>query len=163
MTEQLPLKSKAEIEIMRRASMIVFEVLQTLGELVKPGVTTWELNEKAGELTAKRGAKPAFLGYPSANKSVPPFPGVICASVNEVIVHGIPDKQPLKEGDILSIDYGCIHQGFFGDSAITVPVGKIRPLQCPGGFLFIQVQHGITLEYFTLVHFFHRSADLALP
>ena len=123
----IQLKTKAEIEIMRTANMIVFEVLQHLRTLVRPGVTTGELNRAAAELTSARGAKPAFLNYPSSSRSVPPFPGVICSSVNEAIVHGVPDEVPLKEGDIVSIDYGCQKDGFFGDSAITVPVGTVAP------------------------------------
>ncbi len=124
----IQLKSKAEIEIMRKAGMIVYEVLQVLREMVAPGVTTLDLDRKALELTEKAGAKPAFLNYPASNRKAPPFPGVICASKNDAIVHGIPDSVPLKEGDIISIDYGCTFEGFYGDSATTVPVGKIEPL-----------------------------------
>ncbi len=121
----IQLKSKDEIEIMRRANMIVYEVLNVLAEMVKPGVTTKELDQKAHELTLARGAKAAFLNYPGPSKQIVPFPGVICASVNDVIVHGIPNEVPLKEGDILSIDYGCCLEGYFGDSAVTVPVGTV--------------------------------------
>ena len=121
----IQLKSKAEIDIMRRANLIVFEVLQALREMVRPGVTTADLNAKAVEMTKAASAEPAFLNYPSANKGVAPFPGVICASVNDCIVHGLPDDKPLKEGDVVSIDYGCCYQGFFGDSAVTVGVGQI--------------------------------------
>lgn len=121
----IQLKSKSDIEKMRRACGIVREVLQALTEMVAPGITTADLDAKALELTKARGATPAFLGYPSANAGVKPFPGVICASLNEAIVHGIPNSRPLREGDILSIDYGCMIDGFFGDSATTVAVGKI--------------------------------------
>jgi methionyl aminopeptidase len=113
---------------MRRAGAVVYEVLHTLREMVAPGVTTRMLDEKALELTKKHRAKPAFLHYKSPNSDTPPFPGVICSSRNEVIVHGIPDDLPLKEGDIISIDYGCVLNGFYGDSAITVAVGQISPL-----------------------------------
>lgn len=123
----IELKTKAEIEIMRRANMIVYEVLQELRELVVPGVTTRDLDSKAKELTLAKGAKPAFLGYPSSTPGVPVFSGTICASKNEAIVHGLPEDVPLKEGDILSIDYGCNFDGFFGDSAMTVPVGAVTP------------------------------------
>ena len=119
------LKSKEEIELMRRANLIVYEVLQILREMTRPGITTAQLNERAIELTKKNKARPAFLGYPGASSSAPPFPGVICVSKNEAIVHGIPNDEPLVEGDILSIDFGCEYEGFYGDSAITVPVGKI--------------------------------------
>ncbi len=121
----IQLKSKAELDIMRRANMVVFEVLSELRQMVVPGVTTKDLDARAKELTAKHGVKAAFLGYPSNTKGVSPFPGVICASRNDEIVHGIPGTEPLEEGDILSIDYGCMCEGFFGDSALTVPVGKI--------------------------------------
>jgi len=121
----ITIKSKAELEIMRRANMLVHDVLSTLRSMIKPGVTTRELDRKASEMTEQAGARAAFLGYPSSAKGVQAFPGVICASLNEVIVHGIPNDEPLKEGDILSIDYGCQLEGFYGDSATTIPVGKV--------------------------------------
>ena len=121
----IELKTKAEIGLLRSANLIVRDVLEQLAALVRPGVTTRELDRVARELTSKAGAQPAFLDYPSPTRGVAPFPGVICASVNEVIVHGIPNDDPLKDGDILSIDYGCCYQEFFGDAAITVPVGVI--------------------------------------
>ncbi|MFN8390910.1 MAG: type I methionyl aminopeptidase [Bdellovibrionota bacterium] len=121
----IQLKTKAEIEIMRKANMIVFEVLQELAAMVAPGVSTKDLDRKAADLTKKHGAKSAFLGYPASSRSVPDFSGVICASRNEEIVHGIPNDKPLGEGDIISIDYGCVFEDFYGDSAVTVPVGKI--------------------------------------
>ncbi|MBP9839186.1 MAG: M24 family metallopeptidase, partial [Proteobacteria bacterium] len=121
----IQLKTKSELEIMRRANMIVYEVLQELAELAVPGVSTKDIDTKAAELTKSHGALPAFLDYPSGSSGVPAFSGVICASVNEAIVHGLPNSTPLKEGDILSIDYGCVFEGYYGDSAITVPIGKI--------------------------------------
>ena len=123
----IKLKNKAEIDIMRRANMIVAEVLETLTEMVSPGVTTADLDAKAKELTKKAGAEAAFLNYPAPHKGVPPFSGVICSSVNDVIVHGIPDDVPLKEGDIISVDYGCCLEGFYGDSARTIAVGDVSP------------------------------------
>ncbi len=123
----IQLKSKAEIELMRRANIIVRDVLALLVEMVKPGITTAVLDRKARELTEQRKAVPAFLGYPSSHKQTPAFPGVICASVNDAIVHGVPNERPLVEGDILSIDYGCLYEGFYGDSATTVAVGKSSP------------------------------------
>jgi len=122
----IPLKTKDEISLMRSANLIVHEVLQALQEMVVPGVTTADLDRKARELTNKAGAVSAFLDYPSSSEGVIPFPGVICSSRNEEIVHGIPNDVPLKEGDIISIDYGCCYKGYFGDSAITVAVGKIN-------------------------------------
>jgi len=121
----IQLKSKKEIDLMRRAGAIVFEVLHTLKHACKPGVTTKDLDELALKLTLDRGAVSAFLNYPASSKDTIPFPGVICASKNEVIVHGIPDNVPLKEGDILSIDYGCSLDGWFADSALTVRIGKV--------------------------------------
>lgn len=110
---------------MRRAGAVVYEVLQRLKEMVAVGVTTQQLDDEARRLTEKAGAVPAFLNYPASNPRTQAFPGVICASKNDVIVHGIPDNVPLKEGDIISIDYGCALNGYFADSALTVPVGKI--------------------------------------
>ena len=121
----MQLKSKSEIEIMREANLIVSQVLSELEDMVAPGVTTADLDRKASSLTEKLGAKSAFLGYPSPSEGVGPFPGVICASLNDAIVHGVPNDVELKEGDIISIDYGCEYKGFFGDSARTMPVGKI--------------------------------------
>ncbi|MCB0325633.1 MAG: type I methionyl aminopeptidase [Bdellovibrionales bacterium] len=121
----IELKSTKEIERMRAAGLFVYEVHQVLAEMVQPGVTTRDLDRKAHELCRARGAIPAFLNYPSASSGVCPFPGVICASANEVIVHGIPDDRPLEEGDILSIDFGCCIDEFFGDAAVTHAVGTI--------------------------------------
>lgn len=105
--------------------MIVYEVHEHLTEMIKPGITTFELDDAAKRFCKGKGAVPAFLNYPSAQKGADPFPGVICASPNAVIVHGIPDEKPLVEGDILSIDFGCSIDGFFGDSARTHAIGKI--------------------------------------
>ena len=121
----MELKSREEIELMRRANMLVWEVLQKLKEMVVPGVTTGDLNARAAEMTKAAGATPAFLDYPAHGGKAAPFPGVICASVDNEIVHGIPNATPLREGQILSIDFGCFVEGFCGDSALTVPVGKV--------------------------------------
>ena len=121
----LELKSKDDIEKMRRANMLVYEVHQSLAELVKPGVTTKDLDTKAHEMCKAAGAIPAFLGYPASSRNVPPFPGVICASVNDAIVHGIPDSRPLQSGDVLSVDFGCCLDGFYGDAAVTYAVGEV--------------------------------------
>ena len=123
----IELKTEAEIEIMRQADLLVYRVLTELQEMIAPGVTTAQLNARAIEITEEAGAEAAFLNYPASAPNVPPFPGVICASVNEVIVHGIPNDVPMKEGDIISIDYGCCLNGFYGDAAKTVAVGKIDP------------------------------------
>jgi methionyl aminopeptidase len=112
------LKSRAEIEQMRVAGRMVAEILQLLREKVAPGVTTGELDRLAESECRKRKAQPAFKGYGG-------FPFTICASPNEQVVHGFADEIPLKEGDILSIDFGVVYGGFYGDSAITIPVGRI--------------------------------------
>ncbi len=113
------LKSHAEIEIMRRANIIVAEVLQKISEHIQPGVTTAELDERAEQIIRKKGGVPAFKGYGG-------FPATLCTSINEVVVHGIPSKDKvLKDGDIIGVDCGVSLEGFFGDSAVTFAVGKI--------------------------------------
>ena len=108
---------------MRRANVIVAEVLQDLKRRVAPGVTTLELDTIAEEMTLKRKAIPAFKGYSVGGRV---YPRCLCASVNEEIVHGIPSNRALREGDIVGLDYGVIYEGFYGDSAITVGVGKVN-------------------------------------
>lgn len=119
-------RSKTEIEGIRQAGQIVMEILAILREAARPGVTTGEIDAIAVQELARRGATSNFKGY-SPHKGVPPFPGVICASVNDEIVHGIPGKRVLREGDILAIDFGAVLDGWHGDSAITVPIGNISP------------------------------------
>lgn len=114
----IPLKTKSEILKMRDSGRIVAEVLQILQEKVVVGATTRELDLIAEAECIKRKAKPAFKGYGG-------FPYTICASPNHKVVHGFADDQPLLDGDILSIDFGVQYRGFFGDAAITVPVGQI--------------------------------------
>ncbi|HWP23926.1 MAG TPA: type I methionyl aminopeptidase [Candidatus Binatia bacterium] len=118
----ISLKSPREIEIMRRANVIVAEVLEELKRHVAPGVTTLELDALAEELTLKKKAIPAFKGYSVAGRV---YPCSLCASINEEIVHGIPSKRALREGDIIGLDYGVIYEGYYGDSAITVGVGRV--------------------------------------
>lgn len=114
-------KSKAEIQKMRAANHVVCAVLDELEAMIKPGVTTGEVGERATELVRRYKVKPAFLGYGS-----PPFPAVICISVDDEVVHGIPSPgRVLQEGQIVSIDFGVEKDGFFGDSARTIPVGRI--------------------------------------
>src|SRR5512146_1446021 len=119
----LVLKSPEEIEIMDRANRVVLEILEILRGRIKPGITTAQLNAVAEEELAKRGAKSPFKGY--APMGLPPYPAVVCISVNDVIVHGIPGRDRLQEGDIVGLDFGAIVDGFVGDGAITVPVGKV--------------------------------------
>jgi len=110
---------------MRRAGRIVAEVLDVMRERVAPGVTTAELNKRAEAVIRKHNATPSFKGYPPG--SVHPFPAIICASVNDELVHGIPGPRVLQEGDIISIDVGAILDGYHGDAAITLPVGEVDP------------------------------------
>lgn len=112
------LKQPDEIEKARASNRIVAEVLSVLREKVKPGVTTLELDQIAETIVEKRGARPAFKGYRG-------YPYALCASVNEEVVHGMPSKRVLVEGDIIGLDFGVYHQGFYGDSAITLPVGRV--------------------------------------
>lgn len=113
------IKTTDEILLMGEANQIVAETLTMLGDVIQPGMSTWELDNLAEELCVKRKAKPAFKGYRG-------FPGSLCVSVNEEVVHGIPSrKKKLKKGDIISIDFGVLYRGYYGDSAITVPVGMI--------------------------------------
>src|SRR6267142_2716384 len=119
------LKSRDEIAVMDRANGVVLEILEFLRGMIKPGVTTAQLNAVAEEELARRGAKSPFKGY--APMGLPPYPAVVCSSVNDVIVHGIPSRARLQEGDIIGLDFGAILEGFVGDGAITVAVGKIAP------------------------------------
>lgn len=119
------LKTRDEIEIMDRANRVVLEILEILRGMARPGVTTAQLNAVAEEELAKRGAKSPFKGY--SPLGLPPYPAVICTSANDVIVHGIPNRDRLREGDILGIDFGSILDGFVGDGAITVPIGNVTP------------------------------------
>jgi methionyl aminopeptidase len=109
-------KSWDELQKMHRACTIVVETLQALAEAAVPGVTTKELDTLSRERIVKAGAKPAFLGYRG-------YPATLCISVNEEVVHGIPGKRKLKDGDVVGLDLGCIVDGFYGDSARTVVVG----------------------------------------
>ncbi len=112
------LKSPSEIEKIRQSNVIVAEILEILRQKVKPGTDTLKLNEISEELALDRNARPAFKGYRG-------YPYSLCASVNQQVVHGFPCKRPLKEGDILSMDFGIFYQGYYGDAAVTVPVGNI--------------------------------------
>lgn len=108
---------------MRRANVIVAEILAELKSHIRPGVSTLELDRLAEEWTWKRGARPAFKGYQVGNHT---FPRTICISINEEVVHGIPSaRRVLAEGDIVGLDFGVNYEGYYGDSAVTVPVGQI--------------------------------------
>jgi methionyl aminopeptidase len=113
-------KSWNELQKMHRACRIVVETLETLAQASVPGVTTRELDRIAKDRITKAGARPAFLGYRG-------YPATLCVSVNDEVVHGIPGPRKLQDGDIVSLDLGCIVDGFYGDSAVTVAVGKVSP------------------------------------
>jgi methionyl aminopeptidase len=114
-------KDKRELEKMHKAGLLVWGALQEMRKLVRPGVTTKDLDAFAERYTAEHDARPAFKGYMG-------YPGSLCTSINQEVVHGIPSlKRVLKEGDILSMDFGVELDGYYGDAALTVPVGAIKP------------------------------------
>ncbi len=117
--KQVILKTLSEIEIMRQANLIVGATLNMLREKAVAGVSTWQLDMWAEEFARSQGAIPAFKGYHG-------FPGSLCVSLNEQVVHGIPSRKVLlAEGDIVSIDFGVLYHGFYGDAAVTLPIGVI--------------------------------------
>jgi methionyl aminopeptidase len=111
-------KSSREIDLLRKSNSIVAEVIRELSMRIAPGVATLELDQQAERIIRSRGAVPAFKGYRG-------FPASICVSINEEVVHGIPGQRKLIEGDIVSLDVGVILNGYYGDAAITLPVGKV--------------------------------------
>ncbi|HEY6951596.1 MAG TPA: type I methionyl aminopeptidase [Bacteroidota bacterium] len=117
------LKSKREIELIRESCRIVAEVLKLVGAQVKPGVTTLELDKLAEDYIRAFDGLPAFKGYGSQKSNL--FPATLCTSIDAEVVHGIPSKRALKEGEIVSIDVGVKKEGFFGDGAWTFPVGEV--------------------------------------
>jgi methionyl aminopeptidase len=115
------LKSRDEIARMREAGRIVAEILDALERAVAPGVTTWDLDQLSERLIHEKGAQPAFKGYRG-------FPSCLCTSINHEVVHGIPSrKRKLEPGDLVKLDFGVVYQGFYGDSARTLPVGEVSP------------------------------------
>jgi methionyl aminopeptidase len=113
-------RSQAEVDKLRRVNQLVAEILAELRAMVAPGVTTQQIDDHAERRVREAGAVPAFKGYHG-------YPATVCASVNEQVVHGIPSKRRLVEGDVLSLDMGAQLDGFFGDCAVTVPVGSVSP------------------------------------
>jgi len=113
-------KSPREIEQLKRSNAIVAEVFEKLKKMIEPGITTKELDQVAEEYILLKGGLPAFKGYRG-------FPATLCISINEEVVHGIPGQRRLKEGDIVSLDVGVNFVGYFGDAAITLPVGEVDP------------------------------------
>ena len=120
---RINIKSASEIAIMREAGRLNRQTLEAVKAAIAPGVTTGELNEVAESFQKKHGVYSPFKDYDPGNGV--PFPGSICTSINEVMVHGIPGNRKLKEGDIISVDCGTVYQGFVGDAAFTVGVGEM--------------------------------------
>ncbi len=119
------LKSPREIALMRQSGLAVWKAHQIAGSMIKPGATTAEIDRAIERHFDALGAVPLFRNYPNSAKKKPPFPAVTCMSVNEAVVHGIPNDRPLQEGDIVSIDTGCRLNGWCGDAAFTYPVGRV--------------------------------------
>ncbi|HHD62895.1 MAG TPA: type I methionyl aminopeptidase [Desulfobulbaceae bacterium] len=116
----ITVKSSEEIQVMFEANRIVADVLSMLEKEMRPGLSTFQLDKWAEEYCRDQGAEPAFKGYRG-------FPASLCVSINEQVVHGIPSRRiKVKEGDIVSVDFGTRYKGFYGDSAVTIPVGEIR-------------------------------------
>jgi len=122
-SESIRIKTRREIEAMRAAGRHVGEILLELCEAARPGMTTAELDKLARRAIKERGVESSFLGY--APYGLPPYPAVLCVSVNEEIVHGIPGPRELKQGDVLSLDFGVSFEGYHGDSAVTIPIGPV--------------------------------------
>jgi methionyl aminopeptidase len=114
------LKSRQEIEKMRKSNAIVAAILEELRKKIRPGIKTIELDRLSEDLALKKGARPAFKGYRG-------YPYSLCTSVNSEVVHGMPSERELQEGDIISLDFGILNDGYYGDAAVTVPVGDITP------------------------------------
>ena len=118
MRDKIILKAPWELEILRRSNQLVAETLRELTRMARPGVSTLELDRFAETYLRERGARPAFKGYRD-------YPFTLCASVNEAVVHGFPSTRLLREGDILSLDMGAVVDGYYGDAAVTLPMGRI--------------------------------------
>ncbi len=117
----ITIKSKEEIELMKEAGKVTAEILASLDDFIKPGMSTWEIDKYVEGEIRRHGQLPAFKGYAG-------FPATVCASVNEVVVHGIPSKKKiLREGDIVSIDMGTVYKGYYSDAARTYAVGTVSP------------------------------------
>lgn len=140
------LKTEDEIELLRESNRLVGRTLAEVAKLVRPGVTTGELDKVADEFIRDHGAVPTFKGFP--NQYGDPFPASICTSVNEQVVHGIPGNIVLKEGDIVSVDCGTCMNGFYGDSAYTFCVGEVdeevrRLLRVTKEALYLGIQNAV--------------------
>jgi methionyl aminopeptidase len=118
--KMIPIKTEAELAKMLEAGQLTARILHHIGQMAAPGISTWELDQEAERLCLAAGARSAFKGYHG-------YPYAVCCSVNQQVVHGFPVKSPLEDGDIVSLDFGVVLDGFYGDTAITVPVGRISP------------------------------------
>lgn len=127
LSHHIELKSKREINLMRKSGLAVWQAHQIASKLVVPGATTLQIDAAVEEHFSQLGAVPLFKNYPNSSRNKRPFPAVCCMSVNEAVVHGIPTDRPLEEGDVLSMDTGCRLNGWCGDAAVTHPVGEIAP------------------------------------
>jgi methionyl aminopeptidase len=139
------LRSPREIGLMRKAGLIVWDAFALVKAMVRPGVTTLEIDEALEKYFAQRQAQPLFKNYPNSIEGGPVFPAVSCISVNKEVVHGIPGKRKLMEGDVVSVDTGCKYNGWCGDAAVTLPVGKIddecdRLLKVTNGVLNLAIE-----------------------
>jgi methionyl aminopeptidase len=123
----IKLKSPREIALMREAGRVVAKALEAVRGMAIPGSSTADMDQVVAGIFREHDATPLFLGYPSSVKGKPPFPAVICASINEQVVHGIPNRRPLREGDVVSIDTGCKINGWCGDAAVTLAIGPASP------------------------------------
>ena len=117
---RIRIKTDEEVELIRESSLLVGRTLAEVASLIKPGVTTLQLDAVAEEFIRDNGAEPGFKGYGG-------FPNTLCASLNEAVVHGIPNDRPLEDGDVISLDCGVLKNGFYGDSAYTFEVGEVDP------------------------------------
>ena len=140
------LKTDDEIELLRQSNLLVGKTLAEVAKMIKPGVTTKELDRVAEEFIRDHGAVPTFKGYPSPYGGF--FPSTLCTSVNDQVVHGIPNDIPLKDGDIVSVDCGTLLNGFCGDSAYTFCVGEVDPkikelLQTTKEALYLGIQNAV--------------------
>jgi methionyl aminopeptidase len=123
--EFIPVKRPKELLQMRDSGRLVAEAFALLGEAIKPGVALCELDQLVENFLNRHGAKPLYKGYRGSPPDHPPFPGVICASINQEVCHGLPDERVLQEGDIVGIDIGLLYKGYCGDACVTYPVGAV--------------------------------------
>jgi len=123
----IKLKSPREIGLMRESGRVVAKALDRVRQMAVPGVSTSEMDQAVSAIFREHDALPLFRGYPNSTKGKPAFPAVICASVNEAVVHGIPNRRPLRDGDVVSVDTGCKINGWCGDAAVTLAIGEVNP------------------------------------